>query len=73
MAKNTWRVRGRSYDRDTGIPSGNARQETIQSDNLLFVKCRNIVDVKTAYEAFWNDLNPDSGDVVFVSSVTKLF
>jgi hypothetical protein len=46
-----------------------SRDETIYSDNALFANCATVIDVKMAYEAFWNDLNPKSEDVVFVQSV----
>lgn len=63
-------VTAQSFDRDTSKPSGRQRTEVINTDtNPIFGKCRNFVDVKSAYEAFWNELNTRSSHVVFVSQV----
>lgn len=63
-------VTAQAFNRATGEPNGVARDETIDLDtNQLFKHCKTWLDVKKAYESFWNDLNPDSEDVVMVSNV----
>lgn len=67
-------VTARAFYRATGQPAAaQSRVERIDTaTNRLFTKARTIVDVKAAYEAFWNDLNPDSEHVVFVSQVVRV-
>lgn len=62
-------VAAKAFNRKTGMAVSESRDETIYTDNILFSKCITPMDVKKAYEAFWNDLNPNSEDVVFVQSV----
>lgn len=63
-------VTAQSFNRETSEPNGVARDEAVDLDNnRLFKDCKTWLDVKRAYEAFWNDLNPNSEDVVFVSQV----
>ena len=66
-------VTARSFDRKTGNIVGKERTERIDTTtNELFKGIRTIVGIKTKYEHFWNDLNPNSREVVFVSRVKKL-
>lgn len=63
-------VTAQAFDRKTGRPVGAARDEVINlATNRLFKGCETWVDVKKAYEAFWNDLNPLSEEMVIVSAV----
>jgi hypothetical protein len=63
-------VTARAANRETGEPVSEPRDEEIDLDhNQLFKHCKTWMDVKKAYEAFWNDLNPRSKEVVLVSSV----
>lgn len=63
-------VTAQAFNRATGEPNGVARDEEVDLDsNQLFKHCKSWLDVKKAYESFWNDLNPDSEDVVMVSNV----
>lgn len=66
-------VTAQSFDRKTGAVSGKERVELIDTKtNLLFRRCRTESDVWATYQAFWNDLNPQSKDVVKVSCVEKM-
>lgn len=63
-------VTAQAFDRGTGEPKGDSRDEVINiKTNKIFADAKTILDIKKAYEAFWNDLNPSSREVVFVSSV----
>jgi len=53
----------------TGKPVGKERVERVDTNNFLFESCVLPHEVKTAYERFWNELNPLSAHVVFVSQV----
>jgi len=71
MAK--WRVYGRAINRISGVPVGNTRQEVIDTvTNIMFRGAQNAQQVHVAYERFWNNLNPNSNDVVLVSSIKKV-
>ena len=66
-------VTARSFERKTGNIVGKERTERIDTTtNELFKGIRTIVGLKTKYEQFWNDLNPNSREVVFVSRVKKV-
>lgn len=71
-ASRTWDVLGGSYARSTGEPVGSTRVERIDTNNSLFAACETIMDVKAKYEWFWNELNPDSEEVVFVHQITPV-
>jgi hypothetical protein len=66
-------VTAQAFNRESGTPASPApRDEVIDTDdNSLFESCNTIMDVKQAYERFWNDLNPRSREVVFVQSVRR--
>ena len=67
-------VKAQAFSRLTGEPTGEPRVERIDTqENRLFERCVTILDVKAAYEAFWNDLNPGSEDVVFVQQITMVW
>lgn len=66
-----YKVLAQSFSRETGKPTGKPRTETIDpATNVMFKNCKTIMDVKEAYESFWNYLNPKSEDVVFVQKIT---
>ena len=68
-----WDVKARAFNRMTGKPAASkSRIEQVNSSNSLFEKCILPYEVKTAYESFWNELNPLSEHVVFVSQVTPV-
>jgi hypothetical protein len=61
-----------SFGRATRAPNANARVEEIDTNtNVLFAGC-DLMNVRKNYEAFWNNVNPNSPEVVFVQSITPL-
>jgi hypothetical protein len=72
MKIKRWEIKAGACNRTTGMPVGKARTEIVGTDNTLFEQCITIIDAKEAYESWWNDLNPDSNEVVFVSAVKVL-
>ena len=49
------------------------RSEIIDiSKNSLFKNCKTKQDIKKKYESFWNDLNPNSEEIVKVKGIIKL-
>jgi hypothetical protein len=63
-------VVAQSFNRRTLKPTSEPLTEVIDLDNnTLFAKVCVPLDIKKAFEAFWNDLNPKSTDVVFVQRV----
>lgn len=69
--KMKYNVIARSFERATGTPTADARDELIDTEsNELFTMCKTILDIKNAYETFWNELNPSTKDVIFVLQVT---
>lgn len=63
-------VTAQAFNRATAKPAGVSRTEVVDSRaNVLFTRCTSFIEVKDAYEAFWNKLNPNSEAVVFVSQV----
>jgi len=63
-------VFARAYNRYSGKPVGQRRHENIDlMTNVIFKDCLTILDIKNAYEAFWNDLNPRSTEIVFVQDI----
>ena len=66
-------ISARAFNRQTGAPVSAARTERIDGlTNELFRDCTTIMQYKEVYESFWNDLNPESAEVVFVLSVTPI-
>lgn len=51
---------------------GNERTETVDTNNELFASCECASDVEAKYESFWNDLNPNSENIVKVLNVEEL-
>ncbi len=67
------KVNARSFNRKTGKSCGQGRTEDIKSDNTMFAHCKTIIDIKRIYESFWNDMNPQSEDIVFVQKIDVIF
>lgn len=66
-----YNVKAQAFKRTTGEASGKSRVEKIDTvANLLFTRCKTVMDVKKVYEAFWNEMNPNSEDVVFVQRIS---
>jgi len=70
--KISWDVTAKAFGRMSGRSVGKERVERVDIDNCLFKTCILPLDVKVAYERFWNELNPLSEHVVFVSQITKI-
>lgn len=67
----TYNVLIQAFFRENGEVAGNARMENINpKTNSLFKSCETVMDIKNAYESFWNDLNPKSKMVIFVQQIT---
>jgi hypothetical protein len=73
VATPSWKVAGQAFDRETGEPRGSKRTETVTAMNKLFANCDTVQDVHEAYERFWNKLNPNSKEVVFVQQIKDLY
>jgi len=59
-------------DRETNEVVGESRIEMIDTDtNSLFTGIDTEQGVKEKYESFWNDLNPNSDEVVCVTDVIR--
>lgn len=66
-------VLAQSFNRENGEPVSNPRVEEIDTKtNFLFYNCTLPLSIKIAYERFWNELNPNSENVVFVQSINKI-
>ena len=69
----TYDVTARAFDRETGDIVGEERIERVNTvTNELFWGVETIIDVKKQYEEFWNDMNPHSKEIVFVSRVERV-
>ena len=67
-----YKVTGVARNRITGFQKGKIRNEVIDTKtNSLFPK-NNIMDIKNRYESFWNDLNPNSREIVTVLKVVRV-
>ena len=69
-----WAVTASSFVRKTGQPLGLVTTDTLfknRGGDRVFGDCKTIQEVKQRYEAFWNDWNPQSYAVVFVTAVHK--
>lgn len=62
-----------AMSRKTRRRVGKSRVEVIDTvENQLFRNLRNPENIEKAYESFWNDLNPNSPDVVKVTDVRRV-
>jgi hypothetical protein len=65
-------VKGQAFSRSGLKAIGKARIEVINTNtNSLFKGVKTPRMVKARFEAFWNDLNPHSTEIVKVLSVKK--
>ena len=63
-------ITGQAHNRKSGAPSGPARTERIDTnEEPLFLGCVTADDARRVFLEFWNDLNPESEDVVKVLGV----
>ena len=63
-------VTASAFCRKSGKSVSDERAEKIDlKKNILFKNCKNVLDIKKTYESFWNETNPISEHIVFVSSV----
>jgi hypothetical protein len=70
--KNIVSVKAQAFDRETGKAVGDSRVEEINlEENEIFKGCKTILEIKKAYEAFWNELNTRSREIVFVQEITE--
>ena len=68
--KNKIKVYARSFNRKTGKSVSNLRVEEIDlKKNKIFKSCNSLLDIKYRYESFWNELNNNSIEVVFVQEI----
>ena len=59
-----------AMNRITRRQIGQPRTELIDpATNMLFTDCHTTALVEAAYESFWNDLNPNSAEIVKVIGV----
>lgn len=66
----THQVLAQAFNRKNGLPVGQSRWEEVSiKENPLFKNCKTILDLKNAYESFWNTLNPKSKEIVFVQQI----
>ena len=69
-----WAVTAKAFNRVTGKSMGEKRTEMVDTEtNQLFYDCETAQEVHKTYERFWNDLNENSKEVVFVERVTKAY
>jgi hypothetical protein len=62
-----------AMDRKTRKQVGQQRDEVINTKtNVLFKGFTNPIDIEKMYEAFWNDLNPHSTEIVKVINITEI-
>ena len=67
-----WVVTAASMNRHTRASTSKPRDEVIDTEtNALFRGASNALVVEGIYEAFWNDLNDSSADIVKVIGVRR--
>jgi len=70
--KEEYVVTAQAFNRISGKPTGVSRDEKIDIlSNVIFSGASTILEIKAAYENWWNNLNPNSNEIVMVSSVQK--
>jgi hypothetical protein len=68
-----WSVTAVAMSRATRKRVGKARVEIVDTEtNAMFKDLTDAYMVEQMYEHFWNDTNPDSGDVVKVVDVREV-
>jgi len=71
MAK--YDVKAIAMNRRTREQIGSSRIERIDTDkNVLFKGLKDSSDIEKRYESFWNDMNPNSSEIVKVINVKKV-
>jgi len=67
-----FKVKGVSMNRHTRRQVGKIRTETIDTKtNELFYGTALPIEIERRYESFWNNLNPNSKEIVKVIDVRK--
>jgi len=70
--KEEYIITAQAFNRISGRPVGISREEKIDIlSNMIFTGASTVLEIKTAYENWWNNLNPNSNEIVMVSSVQK--
>ena len=65
------KVSAQAFCPKTGTPIADQRDEIVDLEkNPLFRECASLLDVKKAYESFWNDLPANPREMVIVHQVT---
>lgn len=60
-------------ERETLKKIGKPRGEIIDTNkNELFKGLNTLMEIRKVYESFWNDLNKNSFEVVFVNNIKRL-
>ena len=68
-----FKVKGIAMNRKTRKQVGRVRIEIINTKtNSLFKNIFTNKGIETKYELFWNDLNPNSKEIVKVISIVKM-
>ena len=68
-----FKIKGQSLNRETNKKVGKPRWETIDTKkNKLFNGIDNLGDAIKVFENFWNELNPNSTEVVSVIEIKKV-
>jgi len=68
-----FKVKGIAMNRLTRNQIGKSRIETIDTKtNKLFFGATSPIEVERRYESFWNNLNPNSQEIVKVIDVRKV-
>jgi len=66
-------VKAYAVNRYTGISVSPVKVERIKPrENKIFKDCYTVLDVKEAYENFWNHLNGMSNEIVFVTEIKTI-
>jgi hypothetical protein len=63
------KVLAAAFNRKTGKPSGSPREESLDLSDSLWKGVKTVSQFAKNYMSFWNDLNPDSEEIVLVQSI----
>jgi hypothetical protein len=58
-----------AFNRETGEPVANPREEVLDLKDGLWKDVSTVADIAKRYMSFWNDLNPDTDEIILVQSV----
>lgn len=68
--KNTVLITGQSVKVSDGKPIGKPQKHKIDlSTNAIFKDCKTLLEVKDAYESFWNHLPTATDEMVLVQKI----